>query len=222
MDNLQFYNSVRQVPDTGKKSIGAGRLKGMTDINPMWRIKVLTEQCGPCGFGWRYEITKQWLEAAGNETKAFCNINLYIKIGEEWSHAIPGTGGSSFIAMERNGPYVSDECYKMALTDAISVAAKALGVGADVYFSKDVPYNSKYENIPPQPQSQNTPPAPQPQQAYTPEIQQAIEMAVANINAASTSQEVSQIWQELSALKQYPEFKSAVAKRGSELKKQGL
>ena len=28
--------------------------------------------------------------------------------------------------------YTSDECYKMALTDALSVACKALGVAADV------------------------------------------------------------------------------------------
>ena len=36
---------------------------------------------------------------------------------------------------------MSDECYKMALTDAISVAAKALGVAADVYYKND---RSKY------------------------------------------------------------------------------
>ena len=50
---------------------------------------------------------------------------------------IYGTGGSSFVAQEKNGPYMSDECFKMALTDAISVAAKALGIGADVYFDQD-------------------------------------------------------------------------------------
>ena len=38
---------------------------------------------------------------------------------------------------EKNGLYTSDECFKMALTDAISVACKALGIGADVYWDKD-------------------------------------------------------------------------------------
>lgn len=42
-----------------------------------------------------------------------------------------------FVAKERNGLYTSDECFKMALTDAISVAAKALGIGADVYWQAD-------------------------------------------------------------------------------------
>ena len=31
--------------------------------------------------------------------------------------------------------HLNDEAYKMALTDAISVACKQLGVGADVYLS---------------------------------------------------------------------------------------
>ena len=51
MDNLTIYNEVRSVPDSAKRRIEAGRLKGKTDINPMWRIKALTETFGPCGFG---------------------------------------------------------------------------------------------------------------------------------------------------------------------------
>lgn len=143
MQGLDLYNKVRTVPQEAKKSIGAGRLKGMTDINPMWRLKILTEQFGPCGIGWTYEITKQWIEdGSDNQKVAFTNVNLFIKVGNEWSRAIPGTGGSSFIAKESKGLYTSDECFKMALTDAISVACKALGVGADVYYDKD---RTKYD-----------------------------------------------------------------------------
>lgn len=141
---LELYEKVRVVPETAKKSIGAGRLKGMTDINPMWRIKCLTEQFGPCGLGWYYDITKQWIEEGSeNQRVAFTNINLYVKYENEWSKPIPGTGGSSFINKESKGLYTSDECFKMSLTDAISVACKALGVGADVYFQKD---RTKYDN----------------------------------------------------------------------------
>lgn len=42
-------------------------------------------------------------------------------------------------------PYLDDDAYKKAYTDAISVAAKALGIGADVYFEKDV---TKYDSQP--------------------------------------------------------------------------
>ena len=138
MNNLEIWDKVRKVPAEAKKPIEAGRLKGRTDINPVWRLKALTEQFGPCGIGWRYEITgKRTEKGAGDEVAAFVDINLYVRQGDEWSQAIPGTGGSMFVAKEKNGPYTSDECFKMALTDAISVSCKALGVGADVYWDKD-------------------------------------------------------------------------------------
>lgn len=137
MENMELYLKGKEVPAEAKKPIEAGRLKGMTDINPMWRIKRLTEMFGPCGLGWWYVIKEKRLEPADNEIKAFVDIDLYYKYNGETSMAVPGTGGSSFLAMERNGAYVSDECFKMALTDAISVAAKSIGVGADVYYAKD-------------------------------------------------------------------------------------
>lgn len=143
MENLSIYERVRSVPETAKRTIQAGRLKGKTDINPMWRIKELTAQFGPCGIGWKYAITDKRLErGANNEIAAFLDIDLFIKVDGAWSEAIPGTGGSAFVASERNGLYTSDECYKMALTDAISVACKALGFGADVYWEKD---STKYD-----------------------------------------------------------------------------
>lgn len=141
MDNMKLYEMGRSVPDNAKKSIGAGRLKGMTDINPMWRIKKLTEMFGACGIGWWYEITHKEIvhDDYSKQKAAFVDIKLFYVDPESGavSKGIYGTGGASFVAQEKNGAYMSDECFKMALTDAISVAAKALGVGADVYFDKD-------------------------------------------------------------------------------------
>lgn len=147
MGNLDYYNKLKVVPQQALRQIQSGRLRGKHDINPMWRIKAMTEQFGVCGIGWKYVITKQWTETFGSEVKAYCNIDLFIKVNGEWSDAIQGTGGSSEVSMESKGAYVSDECYKMALTDALSVAMKALGVAADVYFEagKDIiDIDSKY------------------------------------------------------------------------------
>ena len=153
-ENMRIYNQVRAVPQEAKRKITAGRLKDKTDINPMWRIKALTEQFGICGIGWKYVITDKRLEAgADGEMSAFVDIDLFIKIGGEWSEAIPGTGGSAFVAKERNGLYTSDECFKMALTDAISVACKALGFGADVYWQADATKYTKRENAQPKAES---------------------------------------------------------------------
>lgn len=149
MENMRIYETVRQAPENALKPITGGRLNGKTDINPMWRIKALTEQFGPCGIGWKYEILRQWLEPGANgEIAAFCDVSLYIKESGEWSGAIPGTGGSMFVSKEKSGLFVSDECFKMALTDALSVACKALGFGADVYWDRDTTKYSKPTNSP--------------------------------------------------------------------------
>lgn len=139
MENMEIYNQVRSVPESAQKRITGGRLNGMTDINPMWRIQALTERFGPCGYGWKYKITREWLETASTgEVGAFVDIELQYKLDADapWSEPIPGTGGSKFVAAEKgNTLRASDECYKMALTDAISVACKALGFGADIYWA---------------------------------------------------------------------------------------
>lgn len=140
MENMEIYNQIKAVPKEAQKPITGGRLKGMTDIKPMWRIQKLTELFGPVGYGWYTEITnKEIIEGANDEKIAVVDIKLYIKNGDEWSKPITGTGGSSFIAKESKGLYTSDECFKMAYTDAVSVACKALGMGADVYWG-----DSKY------------------------------------------------------------------------------
>lgn len=146
MKGLELYEKVRSVPEEAKDPIKGGRLAGMTNIKPMWRIKVLTEQFGPCGLGWYIEPTGRWIEeGAKGEKIASVSVNLFVKYGDEWSKPIHGIGGSRFVAGEKGGLYTSDECYKMALTDAISVACKHLGIGADVYYKAD---RTKYSDSP--------------------------------------------------------------------------
>ena len=135
-NNMETYQLFAPVPENAKKTIGAGRLKGMTDINPMWRIMMLTERYGACGTGWKYVITdKRIIEGAEGVICAFLDIDLFVKENGAWSEAIQGTGGSQLVSKEKGGLYTNDECFKMALTDAISVACKALGMGADVYWA---------------------------------------------------------------------------------------
>ncbi|KKP81582.1 MAG: hypothetical protein UR84_C0021G0004 [candidate division WS6 bacterium GW2011_GWD1_35_594] len=133
-DNMRVWNSVDHPPGQFLRPIQAGRLKGKTDINPQWRYMAMTQAFGPCGFGWKYRVTEKWLEqAVDGQVCAFATIELMYKLDGEWSDPIPGLGGSMFTAKETNGLYSSDEAYKMAITDALSVAMKVLGVAADVY-----------------------------------------------------------------------------------------
>lgn len=136
--NMTYWEQLRQPPAGALKLIEKGRLTGKSDINPQWRLRALTETFGPCGIGWKYEIDRQWTEEGPDgQVFAFCNVLLYIcdpKAPDEyWSSPIPGTGGKLMIAKETRGLHANDEAFKMALTDALSVAMKSLGVAADVY-----------------------------------------------------------------------------------------
>ena len=161
MENLKFYNAGAEVPANAKKTITGGDLNGKTDINPMWRIKKLTEMFGPVGLGWKIAVERLWLEdRLGDEVIANAAITLQVKyngIDGEWSDPIPGVGGNKALKKDKRGEVCNDEAYKMALTDAISVACKLIGIGANVYWEKDAtkytggqetsnkPYNSPAE-----------------------------------------------------------------------------
>ena len=133
-NNMEKYNAVKRPPADALKTIVGGRLAGMTDISPQWRIQVMTENYGMCGVGWKWEIEKTWTES-GSEGQVciFVIGNLYTKNENEWSEPIPGIGGSKLIIKEKNGLFTNDEAYKMAATDALSTAMKMIGVAADIY-----------------------------------------------------------------------------------------
>lgn len=206
-ENLIIYEQVRNVPKEAITPIVGGRLKGKSDINPMWRIKTLTELFGPCGYGWRYEIVKMWTEqGTPTEVSAFVQINMYVKYKGEWSEPIVGLGGSVFVTQERSGVYVSDECYKMALTDAISVSCKALGIAADVYWDND---RTKYDLEQEKENNKNNTPAstvPTPAPLYT---GAELSAAVESMMAAKSRDEVVKVWKANVKLQNVKEFKSA-------------
>ena len=136
---LMIWNKICHVPEDMLTLIRAGRLAGKSDINPGWRLKALTETFGPCGVGWKIVIDRIWSEVSP-ETKeifGFVQISLYIRDDDKaWSEAIPGLGGGMLVAKEKEGLHASDDAYKGALTDAISVATKLLGMAGDVYMKK--------------------------------------------------------------------------------------
>lgn len=140
MDKMEIYNNARNAPPEALRKITAGRLKGKSDINPMWRIKKLTELFGAAGIGWKFDPPVfEEKQGANGEIMVHCFTCLYIRQddGQTWSAPIPGVGGSLLIAREQGGLRTDDDAYKKAYTDAQSVACKALGVGADVYWEAD-------------------------------------------------------------------------------------
>ncbi len=164
MGNKDIWNSLKQPPSSALSAIMGGRLKGKTDISPQWRYEAMTEKFGPIGVGWKYEMGHLWSEPGPNDQMfAFAQVALYFKNGDEWSEAIPGIGGSMLVEKETSGPHANDEAYKMAVTDALSVAMKMLGIAADVYAGKwdGAKYKAEGETIKEQPAKAEPAPAPE-------------------------------------------------------------
>jgi hypothetical protein len=144
MEPLKIYNELKSVPKEFLKEIGAGRLKGMSDIKPQWRIMKLTEIFGACGFGWKVQnVQFEYKEASNNEVVVNCRLEFLYRLNDIWSEPIPATGGSKLATQESKGLYVSDEAEKMAYTDALSVAGKMIGLASDIYMG----YGGKYDKV---------------------------------------------------------------------------
>jgi hypothetical protein len=149
MEPLGIYNELKSVPSEFLKEIGAGRLKGMSDIKPQWRIMKLTEIFGPCGFGWKVQnLQFEYKQVSNNEIVVNCRLEFLYKVDDVWSEPIPATGGSKLATNESKGLYVSDEAEKMAYTDALSVAGKMIGLASDIYMGYGGKYDGSNTNTP--------------------------------------------------------------------------
>lgn len=132
--NLSVWNQFNQVPAHFTKPIGFGKLKGKSDINPQWRLMAMTQAFGPVGHGWTYRIVRTWNEIAPDgSVMCFAEVAVKTKLDGEWGQEFSGIGGSNIVEKNKNGLVANDDGYKMAVTDALSVAFKAIGVAADVY-----------------------------------------------------------------------------------------
>lgn len=173
---MRIYNAARSVPADALSTIEGGPLKGKSNINPQIRWELMTRLFGPVGQNVRIEQVARWSESTGQgEVAVFCEVNLYYRedATKEWSAPVFGQGGSMLMRRSTewvNGQPVStvhidDEAYKKAYTDAVSVACKALGFAADVYYKQeDTKYGAfRAENPAPQ---QTEGPAPQEPQEW--------------------------------------------------------
>ena len=143
MEKMELYEQSRRCPENAQRQIQAGKLRGKTDINPMWRLKKLTELFGPCGSGWKIENVAFWTTpGASGEVVGWCSLELRYATENGWSDPLFGIGGSMLVDTQKGSLTTNDDAYKMAYTDAISVACKSLGMAADVYWNQD---KTKYD-----------------------------------------------------------------------------
>jgi hypothetical protein len=130
--NLRHWEALCETDRKATKPFDKGRFKG-TSTNPVWREWLLTQHFGPCGIGWGMNHPEFTLVPAGDELVVFCTVALWYSDQGDKAGYVYGVGGDKVVRIEKNGPFISDEAYKAAFTDALGNAMKHLGVSADIY-----------------------------------------------------------------------------------------
>lgn len=107
----------------------AGGFSG-TAIKPIWSIRRMTEEFGPCGVGWGVNEPTFQVVHGNDEALVYCTVSIWHGARE---NIVFGVGGDKAIGKNRNGLFTDDEAFKKAFTDAMTNAMKLIGVGADVH-----------------------------------------------------------------------------------------
>lgn len=134
-DNLRFWNRLKRTdPKATKPFQRAGGFRG-TQIDPTWRLQIMTETFGPIGQGWGYEQL-DWTVAEG---MVFICVRVWYRDPEtgEVSWTGPQWGGTEMHRRRRDGTEApDDECFKMSITDALGKCLVQLGLGADIHMGQ--------------------------------------------------------------------------------------
>lgn len=136
-DNMAIWKRLFKTDSRFTKNFSRkGGFSG-TDINPTYRMAVMTEVFGPCGVGWGWTIESRWSECIAGTQVAYVQLAVWYRVpGDDkiyWTG--PQIGGTEY-------GRAPDEAYKMAVTDAMGKCVTSLGLSADIYMRQ---FDTKYQ-----------------------------------------------------------------------------
>lgn len=148
-DNAALWNILKRTdPKATKPFQRSGGFRG-TQIDPAWRLQMMTEVFGPVGYGWGFEQV-EWTIA---ERMIFICARVWISDPadrERKFYTGPQWGGTEIVRVSRDGKErPDDESFKMSMTDAIGKCFLQLGLAADIYLGQfdDSKYREESETI---------------------------------------------------------------------------
>lgn len=137
--NLKIWSALAKTDPAQTKAFNrAGGFKG-TAIKPIWVIRRLTEEFGPCGVGWGIGEPQFQVVPCDGETMVYCTVECWHNNGVAGANPVAtlyGVGGDKVMAKRSSGPFCDDEAFKKAFTDAVNNAFKFIGVAADIHMGQ--------------------------------------------------------------------------------------
>lgn len=126
--NLELWSKVEKTDPKHTKKVTFGR--GFTAIDPYYQIRCATEQFGPAGKGWGWEVVRV------EEFREIASLGLLIRLwhGEKENYIEQWGQGGFYTDKNKSKP--DHDVLKKATTDGITKCLSYLGFNADVFTGK--------------------------------------------------------------------------------------
>lgn len=139
--NLDFWEKVCQTDEKFTQSFTNARGVNLTAIDPMYRIRTLTEQFGPCGIGWgvrneKFDTVHFPPEKSHYDLLTYHAEFWYLLEGD--IHIIPIASDVPFFEYDGVNQkwYRTQDPVKSVKTDALTKGISWLGFQADTYMGR--------------------------------------------------------------------------------------
>jgi len=125
-DKMKLWNAVCETNPAHTKKVTFGR--GFTAIDPMHQIRNATEQFGPAGLNWGWEIKDTVFLPTDQVAILVSMSGEGQKCVEQW--------GQCGMFIDKEKTKTDGDCMKKATTDGITKCLSYLGFNADVFLGK--------------------------------------------------------------------------------------
>ena len=127
MSNMELWNKVCETDPAHTKKVTFGR--GFTAIDPMYQIMKATEQFGPAGKNWGWNI-------ADIKFMPTDQVAILVELWFEDKENKIYQWGQCSLFTDKGKTKPDEDCMKKATTDAITKCLSYLGFNADVFLGK--------------------------------------------------------------------------------------
>lgn len=139
MNTLELWNKFEKTDSRFVKDFNKAGFRGSA-INPMYIVRELTKEFGPCGIGWKLEIEdEKYVEGpvlSDGVSRSMVHVVrgvLRYVVDGKWCGTGPQYGQTMMVGENKNGVYCDEEAPKKSCTDLLSKCASLIGVAQDIY-----------------------------------------------------------------------------------------
>lgn len=130
-ENLTHWNNLKTTDPRYTKKVEFGRK--FTSINSQWQLQRMTEEFGPIGLGWGYNVAHSIERITDDYVLAVADVAVWWDDGGNARIYGPVRGMSPIVEKGKSGLHFDDDAGKKAMTDALTKGLSHLGLSADVF-----------------------------------------------------------------------------------------